>query len=108
MDEKIKKIIAKEGLIILSIFFFIIILGETITRYYLEHRYYFLLSKPQNLLDELKWYKENVILPLQHTRKIVFLPAFFGFYIFSWGIRFIIWSIKTLKLRDSPRSDIIK
>lgn len=97
--EKIKRIIAREGLILLAFLFVCIVLGETITRVALEKKFYSSPQKPETYYDVLKGYKGCVVEPIRSLRKNILLPVFLIFYLFYWIIRFIIWAVRTLKQR---------
>ena len=89
MDNKIKKIIAREGLIFSGFVLTIILL--------------ILIPKVSLFIDNLiqRYIKHSDIiwlenLPLTQTINNL-IPIVILCYPFYWGIRFIIWAIKTLK-----------
>lgn len=93
----IKKIIAREGLILLAFLFVCIVLGETIARFALEKKFYSSPQKPETYYDVLKGYKGCVVEPIRSLRKNILLPVFLIFYLFHWIIRFIGWALRALR-----------
>lgn len=83
MNDKLKRIIAREGLILLSIIFLAIMIYFTGTQTEIWWEQYRIEPEP------------NPVLVLWAKGALGFILGFFG-YLFYWIVRFIIWAIKTL------------
>ena len=83
MNCKMKKIIAREGLILLGIIFLAIIVYFTGTNTAIRWEQY---------REDLK---PNSVLVLWANGSLGFIVGFCG-YLFYWIVQFIIWAVKTL------------
>jgi len=83
MNDKLKRIIAREGLTLLGIIFLAIIIYFTGTHTAIYWEQYRVKPEP------------NPVLVLWANGSLGFIVGFFG-YLFYWIVRFIIWAVKTL------------
>jgi len=83
MNDKSKRIIAREGLTLLGLIFLVIIIYFTGTHTAIYWEQYRVEPKP------------NPVLVLWASGSLAFIVGVFG-YLFYWIVRFIIWAIKIL------------
>jgi len=84
MNNKLKRIIAREGLILLGIIFLVIIIYFTGTHTAIYWEQYRVKPEP------------NPVLVFWANGSLGFIVGFLG-YLFYWIVRFVIWAIKILK-----------
>jgi len=83
MNDKSKRIMAREGLTLLGIIFLAIIIYFTGTHTAIYWEQYRVKPEP------------NPVLVLWASGSLAFIVGIFG-YLFYWIVRFIIWAIKIL------------